>query len=206
MAVNVYKESIRQVDQCLSRIARNLPSANKMVFFDGQETREIVELARGLGFEVCVGQNLGRNRTWHLWWLRMLRFFAQTSSAYALKLDPDTMVDRPPERMPDADYFGQIQHSFYGFPFIQGGVTGLSLHAVLSLVENRLLERGEMANKVWFTVRLSPSAAFADDQLLALALNHVGIQPVQWDECVSQWKMPVLNDPITHSIVHPRYY
>jgi len=45
-----------------------------------------------------------------------------------------------------------------------------------------------------------------DDQLVAGALAKVNISAVPWPDCLSRWKCPVLNDPVTHAIVHPRYY
>jgi hypothetical protein len=47
---------------------------------------------------------------------------------------------------------------------------------------------------------------FMDDQLLAVALKQISALPLQWRECKSEWKIPVLNDPIEHAIIHPRYY
>lgn len=204
VAINVYAESVQQVDECFIRIARNLPEAKVSVFLNGEDRSDVRRLADQLGFKVRYGMNLGTNRTWHLWWQRMLEFFCNTGCDVCFKFDPDTMVDRPPVAIPNASYFGDLHYSVYGFPFVQGGVTGLSIRAIKTIMNDQLLE--PVGKKLWFTIRLSPNASFADDQLLALVLKHIDIVPVAWPECKSSWKLPVPNDPVTYAIVHPRYY
>jgi hypothetical protein len=140
---------------------------------------------------------------WNLWWLRMLTFFRDSAADVCFKFDPDTMVDATPSAIPSCGYFGDVQRTFRGVVFVQGGVTGLSASTVAELLEARLLE--PRAYKPWMdTVLLRQT--FMDDQLLAAALKHLGISPVKWPECKSEWQTPVLNHPREYAIVHPRYY
>jgi hypothetical protein len=201
VAVNVYRESGRQVEECLSRIARNLPTAAVTIFLNGGDRPDLTWIAAQHGFRVFKGKNLGTNETWHFWWLRMLCFFHETKSEVCFKFDPDTMVDAAPKAIPASDYFGSIWLSRrYRMPFIQGGITGLSKRAVCRLLDSGLLVR-ERAPAV-----AEPWQGLADDQHLAVFLARLGIGPAPWPECLSQWKMPVTNDRDEYAIVHPRYY
>lgn len=203
IAVNVHSESISQLAACLSRIEINFPDAQRRLFINGSDGMEFRLLAERFGFSAVVGENLGTNRTWHIWWLRMLHFFDNTEADICFKFDPDTMVDKAPVDLPNADYFGQVQHSRYGFPFVQGGITGLSIRIVRKIINENLLEYS--ANKIWFCHPLKYRAHLADDQFLALVLQHLDVIPVAWHECKSVWKRPVLNESGEFSIVHPRY-
>lgn len=198
VAINVYKESLLQITQCLERISQNLPEAKVAVFFDGVQRSDVSDLARSLGFLTVLGENCGRNETWYLWWLRMLYFFDWSDAEICLKLDPDTMVDAAPCSFPEAHYFGDIVRTF-----IQGGVTGLSGKLVRFILDKKLLEPVENGSKPWLKLE---GPHFADDTALAIMLRHIGIYPEQWNECRSRWKHPVPNSPIVYSIVHPRYY
>lgn len=203
IAVNVYNESIPQLTACLSRIEQHLPNARRTLFLNGGNQRELWLLAERFGFGIVVGENLGTNRTWHLWWLRMLQYFDRTAADVCFKFDPDTMVDRTPIEFPKADYFGQVQYSRCGYPFIQGGITGLSIGIVRTIIRENLLEyrRG----KPWFSHPLRLQTNLADDQFLGLVLHHLGARPVPWTECRSLWRRPVPNESTEFSIVHPRY-
>lgn len=205
VAVNVHLEPGQQVYECLTRISSNLPGSKVLVILNGAQRPEVLELARAHGFMTYSGENLGTNHTWHLWWLRMLDFFIASSCDVCLKLDPDTMVDRTPATIPDALYFGDVHYNAeYDLSFVQGGITGFSRDAVHRILESQLLVPGP--EKGWFTVPLRPGIALADDQLLAAALKHLDILPVFWSECKSRWRLQVVNVPLIHAIVHPRYY
>ncbi len=204
IAVNVYREPSRQIAACFERIGKHFASATVGIYCNGIYRGDVEDMGSQFGFHVIFGENLGMNGSWHLWWSRMLRFFLCTNAEVCFKFDPDTMVDAPPEHIPDADYFGSIWTSRrYGIPFIQGGITGLSRNAVELLLTSYLLVSPDRA-----TVPMSPHQLedFADDQHLAMALGILGIIPFEWKECKSLWKTPVINNPIEYSIVHPRYY
>ena len=203
IAVNVYNESIPQLTACLSRIEWNLPNSQRSLFLNGANRKELYLLAERFGFEVVVGRNLGTNQTWHIWWLRMLHFFDRTAAEICFKFDPDTMVDRTPIKFPNADYFGYVKHSRYGFPFIQGGITGLSISLVRTMIQNRLLNYDP--EKRWFSHPLQQVTDLADDQFLALVIQDLGVYPTPWTECKSLWRSPVQNESGEYSIVHPRY-
>ena len=204
IALNVYKEPYRQVFECFGRIATNLPSAVVTVFINGIPRPDVCGLAEELGFQIRMGNNFGANSSWHLWWLKMLEFFQDARAATYFKFDPDTMVDANPQAIPENDYFGTVMHSNpWGTPFVQGGITGLSQNAVCRLLKERLLEPGK--NKPWMAL-VPNSCAFMDDQLIAEALASLNIRASVWQECMSVWKTPVLNDPVRYAIVHPRYY
>ena len=203
VAVNVYRESPRQIEECFSRIARNLPAAALTVFLNGKNGLDLKPIAEPYGFRIVEGQNLGTNAMWHFWWLRMLLFFRETKADVCFKVDPDTMVDAAPQAIPDADYFGSIWLSRrYRLPFIQGGITGLSQRAVGRLLDSGLLLRGNAClpavSEEW--------PGLADDQHLGVVLARLGIVPTLWPECRSMWRTPVQNDPAEYAIVHPRYY
>jgi hypothetical protein len=202
-AVNVHRESARQLEECLSRIARNLPAAAVTVFVNGDHGLSLTQMVERYGLRLVEGPNLGTNATWHFWWLRMLLFFRQEKAEVCFKFDPDTMVDATPRAIPNADYFGSIWLSRrYGIPFIQGGVTGLSGRAVCRLLDSGILLKGSAClppvSEAW--------QGLADDQHLGLILARLGIAPVAWPECLSRWKTPVANEAQTHALVHPRYY
>lgn len=199
VAINVSRESVRQIKECLERIAVNLPRAEVAVFLDGVVRPEIEKLAHNHGFHCIPGENLGNNSDWNRWWIRMLTFFVYSNADVCFKFDPDTMVDARPVLIPTADYFGQVCGDF-----VQGGVTGLSRSAVRRLLEFRLLERVPGRQRPW--LEEPRTQEFMDDQLIARALAHIGIFPSRWTECRSEWRDPVLNRPLNHAIVHPRYY
>ena len=194
VAVNTFRESNSQVAECLRRIHDNLPGATVRVFVNGRRTEHIA-IAKRFGFQASIVTNYGNNRLWYLWWKRMLVWFVTTNTDRFLKLDPDTMVDAPPSAIPAADYFGCIDDWF-----VQGGITGLSRKLAERLLEANMLCRAQSLRCV-ITKR-----AFADDKYLAATVQFLNVTATPWDEVYSRWKVPVINDPITHSIVHPRYY
>jgi hypothetical protein len=133
----------------------------------------------------------------------MLRFFSESGAEVCFKFDPDTMVDGIPRAIPKAQYFGDVWRSRLGFRFIQGGITGLGGAAIHELLRSRLLEPSLCES--WMKgIPISP--VLMDDQLLAMALQKLGVLPSCWSECRSRWKTPVQNDHKEYAIVHPRYY
>jgi hypothetical protein len=203
IAINVYVEPIGQLTACLSRIARHFPQALVTAFINGHDRPDLIHVAEQHNTTVVTGDNLARNDTWHLWWLRMLQSFRASHADLCFKFDPDTMVDAVPTCFPDADYFGSVWVSRrYGIPFVQGGITGLSKCAVRRLLASGLLTPTPP------TIPIIEGAwkNFADDQHLAVALAKLGISPTEWPECYSQWKTPVSNECRKHAIVHPRYH
>ncbi len=199
VAVNVYRESFRQVHECLSRLATNMAHARVAVIFNGVDRPEIERIAVQNHFTVIRGENLGTNTNWRQWWLRMLAFFASSAAEVCLKIDPDTMVDAPPAFFPKSKYFGTVCGRF-----IQGGITGLSKHAVHGLLASQILELDAVEGALLFP--MPPAVPFMDDQLLAKALVYLGIYPEDWTECRSVWREEISNNPAKHAIVHPRYY
>lgn len=203
VAINVCSENRPQITECFRRVAVNLQGAMVRIFLDGKYRPEVVQLADSFGFAAILGENLGRNATWNLWWLRMLRFFEECRAPVCFKFDPDTMVDAVPSSLPPDDYFGTVSdRTPWGTPFVQGGVTGLSGTAVSKLLDRKVIESG-----LQDLVRSLPREfGLADDQLLAEALARVNIHATRWTECLSLWKKSVPNMPIKYAIVHPRYY
>ena len=176
VAVNVYQESVRQITECFERIATNLRDAKVAVFINGEDRPEVFALAARWAFTAIQGENLGTNCTWHLWWRRMVEFFGCTGCEICFKFDPDTMVDRRPKYFPRSPYFGKVDfNAAFNLFFVQGGVTGFSRSAIARVLDARVLEPAP--EKIWLTVQLPPSVSFADDQLFAFALRHIGILP-----------------------------
>lgn len=212
VAVNVYREPFKQIQVCLTKIARHLPDAPVTVLLNERRT-DIFDLCRRLGFRVISGENLGTNATWHLFWTRMLHCFVESGADVCFKLDPDTMVDGPLTSVPTDSYFGSVFNerpntSWPPFtaaacPFVQGGITGLSIQAVRSLLAERVLEPGK--DRPWMEPIPMPSP-FVDDKRIAHALKSIGIEAAPWPDCLSRWLEPVLNQPVKYAIVHPRYY
>jgi hypothetical protein len=206
IAVNTWQEPYKQLAVCFRKIAAAFPSAHVKVFVNGGARPDVTAMAKSFNFDAVDVPNLGSNATWKLWWLRMLKFFEAVNADVCFKFDPDTMVDATPGSFPDADYFGsrvRCAPTASAAWFVQGGVTGLSGRAVRRLIESDVLRSG--GGKSW-EPRFALNAPFLDDQLVCTALAVLGIDPVTWDQCLSRWKCPVLNCPITHAIVHPRYY
>lgn len=203
IAINVFQETPRQVSECFSRIASSFVRPTVKVFVTYPPRIEILRIAHSYEFAVEVGENLASNATWNLWWTRMLRFFQEQNVDICFKFDPDTMADAAPQHLPQDAYFGDLKVGCSGTLFVQGGVTGLSHLAVTSLLESGVLEAGSFAASADYA---AASRCFMDDQMLADALHIVGIDPVQWRECRSEWRTPILNNPIRHALVHPRYY
>jgi hypothetical protein len=205
IAINVYRESIQQISECIIRIATHLPYADVAIFIDGQDRRDVNILAENFGFTVIQGKSLGSNDTWHLWWLRMLTWTASNEHDIFLKLDPDSMVDRSPHSFPEYSYFGSVTYSTrYKCPFVQGGITGLSRNTIAHVIESQLLVPD--ARKRWFSKGFGSSEDLADDQMLGFALKHIDVLPMAWMECRSLWRTPVANDGMKFAFVHPRYY
>ncbi len=200
VAINIFKEPLRQIEECFLRIANNLPNAIVAIFLDGVDRPEVSSLARKYGFLPVISSHYGTNSTWNLWWLRMLYFFDFSKADVCFKLDPDTMVDITPNAIPKDHYFGDV-HA--GGSFVQGGVTGISRVAVSIILDKKLLEPVVGEPRHWLT---RTEADFSDDRALGCLLRHIDILPVQWSECKSVWKSPIENNPITYAIVHPRYY
>lgn len=194
VAINTFKESERQLRECLQRVHDNLPSASVHIFINGG-LAEHQKTAAEFDFVSSVVPNYGNNRLWYLWWKRMIEWFLTTNATKLLKIDPDTMVDTVPKAIPDADYFGCIDDWF-----VQGGVTGLSRTLAMRLIDEKMLCRSQ-------AMRCNVSKrAFADDKYLAKLLTFMNVRATPWDEVYSRWKLPVANSPLTHSIVHPRYF
>lgn len=205
IAINVYRESIQQISECSIRIATHLPYADVAIFIDGEDRRDVHILTAKYRFTVIQGESLGSNNTWHLWWLRMLKWTASKEHDIFFKLDPDTMVDRSPRSFPTYSYFGSIMYSArYRCPFVQGGITGLSRNTIVHILESQLLVPD--VRKRWFSKGFDCSEKLADDQMLGFALKHIGVLPTAWMECRSLWRTPVANDGMKFAIVHPRYY
>lgn len=194
VAVNVHREPSSQLFACVDRILRNLPGANLHVFGNGC-CPSLKRLCLDMGVSFTEGENLGNNTYWYLWWRRMLEWFVATGRSKFLKLDPDSMVDRAPAWIPDADYFGCMDDWF-----IQGGCTGMS-----SRLAGRLLETEMLTSSIADRVRVA-HRAFADDKYIARVIAELGITPVAWAEVKSQWRVPVPNEDLKFAIVHPRYY
>jgi hypothetical protein len=105
------------------------------------------------------------------------------------------MVDKTPQAVPVADYFGCIDDWF-----IQGGAVGLSRACAYRLISEKLLSREACQG-----LEVAHSGAYADDKYLAAVLKKIGVKPTEWPEVFSRWKTPVINLPVEFSIVHPRY-
>jgi hypothetical protein len=214
VAINIHKEGKMQICACLERIRRHLPNSSVAIFLNGELRLDLRGAFRDFGVEVFEGDNFANNQQWTLWWLRMLFWFQRSKQQVCLKLDPDTMVDAQPRYFPQAHYFGdvhtamvRIQLNEYWYPsempFIQGGIVGLSINAVEKLIEAKLLHPPKYES---WCPPISPDLIFMEDHLIAAALRQLDINPVQWPECKSLWKIPILNYPPQYSIVHPRYY
>lgn len=210
VAINVYDETTIQLTECFKRVKANLTEAK--VFLDGVDRPEVLDLAASFGFESFVGQSCGNNEKWFLWWLRMLEFFQSTGADVCFKIDPDTMVDRPPVLI-DADYFGTIE-SFNGYSYVQGGITGMSQRAVGLAKE--VLEKGTFKSLRDCVFSGGPVSGcyegpvtgwyFADDHAIAHVFKQVGILPTQWNECFASWTESTENKDLRFAMVHPRYY
>lgn len=194
IGINTYRESTQQVEECLSRVRRFMPDSNVFVFVNGQ-TQEHASIASRLGFGAEIVTNYGTNELWFLWWERMLRWFLDLNHDVFIKIDPDTMVDKTPQTVPVADYFGCIDDWF-----IQGGVVGLSRACAYRLISEKLL-----TCEACQELEVTHSGAYADDKYLAAVLKQIGVKPTEWPEVFSRWKIPVINFPVEFSIVHPRY-
>lgn len=204
IVVTVYNESYRQIYESLSRIFANLPSAQVCVLLNGPYRSDVSALTTRFHFKLVTAENFANNDTWFLWWSGMLKFFAASGAKVCFKFDPDTMVDASPTSIPSDDYFGSvIRGGFRNVTFIQGGVTGLSSDAVQQLLAEKLLAPKNVHK--WMAP-VPAKLPLMDDQFIGEAMACLGIRPVPWPACRSQWKLPVLNNPITHAIVHPRYY
>jgi tetratricopeptide (TPR) repeat protein len=199
VAINVSGEPLAQIQECFTRLSANLPKAKVAIFLDGVSRPEVVDLANDFRFSPKVVTKLGTNATWNLWWLRMMRFFADTEADVCFKFDPDTMVDAAPKAILDADYFGHVCAEY-----VQGGVTGISRALVRAVLERKLLESSEEEPRPWLAEFSDPR--YIDDQKIAQVFAHLGVRPIKWRECRSIWRWPVPNDPVTHAVVHPRYY
>ena len=194
VAINTFREHNVQVTECLRRVHANLPEATVCVFVNGRRPEHLA-IARSFGFQSALVPNYGNNRLWHLWWERMLKWFVMTNTNTFLKLDPDTMVDASPKGIPTADYFGCV----HGW-FVQGGVTGLSRRLAEQLLAENMLSR---SNSLPCPITYN---AFADDKYLAATIARLNIRPTPWCEVYSRWRVQVMNNPVEHCIVHPRYY
>lgn len=203
IAVNVYRETYRQMEECLWRISLNLPGSEVRIFFNGDQRADLIPLITKFGMSWATGPNLGTNSTWHIWWLRMLLWFQESRGEICFKFDPDTMVDSTPTAIPIEDYFGDLQRPYNHIPFIQGGITGLSQNAVQRLIGAGLLESIDKSRSL---TEIPANASFMDDQLIAKVLRTINILPVHWLECKSRWKIPIENRMKDYAIVHPRYY
>lgn len=213
VAINVYKETPAQLTECFCRVRANLTSKVK-VFLDGLDRPEVTTLAKLFGFDSVVAPHCGSNDKWHLWWLRMVEFFVQSGADVCFKIDPDTMVDRPPV-LCAADYFGTIE-SFNGYDYLQGGIMGMSRRAVglaktvleqgtFKSVEESVCSGGPPTMESGFGGPVS-EWPLCDDHAMAHVFKQVGILPVAWAECLSVWRTPVSNLDLRYAMVHPRYY
>lgn len=214
LVINVHKEPPCQVEACLSRAMANLRPKRTVIFLNGVCRPDLVNLFQKFALEIRHVENYANNQQWCLWWSRMLEWHLSGCGDLLLKIDPDTMVDAPPQSVPTEDYFGDVHlspvrvapHTYWisdPVPFVQGGVVGLSRRAVRDLHTTGLLEMPRLQD--WCPT-ISSRMIFMEDHLIAAALRVIGIYPRQWAECKSQWKIPVINCPIKYAIVHPRYY
>jgi hypothetical protein len=214
VAINVHQENARQVEECITRVRNHLSPSSLGVFINGMQRPDLHHLFVRSNAQTILGENYGNNTFWNLWWLRMLKWFGSTDAEVCFKFDPDTMVDARPQLIPSDDYFGDVHRSKIEFqrdrhwgdnsvPFVQGGILGLSRTAVNRLLASELLEAACISE---WCPSISVNLPFMDDHLIAAALRQLSIPPRQWGECKSRWKVIVPNDPISHSVVHPRYY
>jgi hypothetical protein len=144
----------------------------------------------------------------------MLSWFERVDPDVAIKLDPDTMIDMTPKKIPTSDYFGDVHKSavtvapdvyWHKDPveFIQGGIVGLSRQARIKLKDSDILASQHLSR--WCPA-IAPEMIFMEDHLFSQAMKTVGIRPERWTECKSQWRIPIPNNPPEFAIVHPRYY
>lgn len=208
IAINVYKESELQLTECLSRVYSNLPGSKVKLFLDGINRPELNNLVNSFGYSIVTGPHYCSHEKWPLYWLRMLDFFKESGSEYCLKIDPDTMVDRPP-RLCNHDYYGKIQHHYNNMRnpgFVQGGITGISQRAVNLVLDKKILDNVLPFDQIVSFGGPPATWPLCDDQLFAWTLRQVGIYPHAWEECFSEWRRPIDNSNLRFAIVHPRYY
>jgi hypothetical protein len=214
IAINIYRENRRQIEECLARIAVNMPYSRVGIFLNGESRPDLDQVLSGRSIEVFYGPNYANNAQWTLWWTRMLAWFRLSQANVCFKFDPDTMVDAPPQSLPGDPYFGDVRRSsvrvqpdVYWFrkpvPFVQGGIVGLSQKTVHDLLVSKILD--PLFHSTWCPP-IAPEMIFMEDHLFAAGLRTIGVAPTPWKECKSLWKVPVPNDPVEHAIVHPRYY
>ena len=204
VAINVRDEPCVQVDECLSRVHANLPGSAVKIIINGTQRPEIKRLADHYGFVCENSVNAKPNLLLYVWFGRMFSFFNKQGRIYNLKIDPDTMIDRSPSSMPNDDYFGSIDQNA-NQRFVQGGMQGMSLRAIQSIIESKkFLSPTTQLYPDW----IKPEEN-TEDWALGYIMQELGFDPQAWDECRSQWRVPVIQPshvPLRYAICHPRYY
>lgn len=204
IAINVHKEHRQQVWECLARVHRNMPDAAVKVWANGEARPDVRIMADSFCFDFAMTPNYFGKGLVPLWHGKHLRWFAQESRVYNLKIDCDTMVDRTPKELPNADYFGTIDYS-PTYTFIQGGCEGLSLSMVQRILSTNYLDSvtSPYRNPSHFAAE---EISFGEDWAMGHMCRSLGVEPTLWPECNSHWKGQCANYLLRHAIVHPRYH
>ena len=143
---------------------------------------------------------------------RWLEYYMFKPSAYLIRVDTDTRIDRRFRYLPipiGYDIFGSTETEHR---IIQGGCIVFSFKAAKKLYDSRIFmsEKLKDYNSTWgsylgtdFLMERVKQGLIYSDWVLKFACSAVGINTIDFYEIHSTWKKGILNQDKRYAVVHP---
>ena len=145
---------------------------------------------------------------------RMLVLFLEKPTRYLFKIDPDTVIHRRFNYLPDrSGVFGTLQCEDESLS-VQGGCMGFTQDSARQILESgmlrdsRLREPGRFIDHSPYFFRMADRAnrcgLASFDWIVPWVASELGISLYRFDEVNSGWRQPPPNPDDRYAVSHPR--
>jgi hypothetical protein len=200
--LNVYKDEKLAI-RLLKQLNTFYPNATVLVICDGDSTLESFG-----DVKVFKGERLKKQGFLNKFIIRNFSICLEHSFDTYISLDPDTYIWKPFTKIPEEDWFGQVNKSnlkpFNNNKLIVGACAGYSFKALNSLIGSKLLESPIVDLAPLYKTALTGETVPAEDYVIGWALETLGFVPYQWeDNDIQQGITNKQTTPYKYSATHP---
>ena len=191
----------------LSRLRRHYPAARLVLCSDGGDPLALSVLGEQFAAEMHAGKALYGVENGGKLWQRIFDLYLKKPTAFLVKIDPDTRIDRTFTQMPPSD---SVSGSRLASGFIQGGCIIIPERVAQRLSAPGILYGDPMKHwasyfsvtkPTWFTPPGPPR--IHTDWLLHRACQTLGIPTKAHPEIASEWMELRDNTHQAYAALHP---
>lgn len=196
--------AIRLVDQ----IRSFYPSSEILIIGDGAIANEAVIPMRKAGAVVVNDRRLKPKGTSEFTKRNLRLILEHTTANLVIKIDPDTILQRPFTHFPDAEWFGKLVRVRWFSDQIEvlavhGSCWGMQRSLIERLHDSEVLDDlnhryGDPKN---ISLKHGTPVPF-EDPCIALAVKAVGVTPVKWGEVFHSYDREPPKD-LSYATIHP---